>query len=144
MDVTLVLFRKNGSQKTFSLPSDATVIGRREDCDLCIPLKAVSRRHCQLTLNTNTLKIRDLNSHNGTYINNKRVEEAMAKAGDYLKIGPLTFLIQLDGQPEEIVPPKQPEQKPEPKAAADEDIFAELELNESDSDLTDLTELEDL
>ena len=155
MNIILVLFKKNGSQKTFSLPSDITVIGRRRDCDLCVPLKSVSRRHCQLNSNTTTLKIRDLNSRNGTYLNSKRINEATAKAGDYLKIGPLTFLIQIDGQPKKIVPPKQPVQKPsggehgrtaqkektEPKIAADEDTFAELELNESD---TDLAELEDL
>lgn len=159
MDVILILFKKNGSQKTFSLPSDATVIGRRQDCDLCIPLKSVSRKHCQLNLNTNTLKIRDLNSHNGTYLNNKRIDEATVKAGDYLKIGPLTFLIQIDGQPEKIVPPQQPAQKPaqkpsggehgrtarkekpEPKIEADEDSFAKLELDESDTDLADLEDL---
>lgn len=151
MDVTLVLFKKNGSQKTFPLPSDATVIGRRQDCDLCIPLNSVSRRHCQLTVNTDTLKVRDLNSRNGTYLNNKRIDEAAVKAGDYLKIGPLTFLIQLDGQPKEIVPPPQPakkpaqkpseKEKPEPKIAADEDNFAELDLNEADTDLTDLKDL---
>jgi pSer/pThr/pTyr-binding forkhead associated (FHA) protein len=150
MNVALVLFKKNGSQKTFSLPSNITVIGRRQDCDLCIPLKSVSRRHCQLNVNSDTLKIRDLESHNGTHLNGKRIEEATAKAGDYLKIGPLTFLIQIDGQPEEIVPPKQPEQKQpqkekeEPELIADEGSFAELELDESDSDLTELEDLENL
>jgi pSer/pThr/pTyr-binding forkhead associated (FHA) protein len=157
MDVILILFKKNGSQKSFSLPSDVTVIGRRQDCDLCIPLMSVSRRHCQLNSNKDTLKIRDLDSHNGTYLNGKTINEATAKPGDYLKIGPLTFLIQIDGKPEEIVPPQQPSEKPakeeesdstalpqgeqEPKIAADEGSFAELELDESG---TDLAELEDL
>ncbi len=145
MDIILVLFKKNGLQKTFSLPSNVTVIGRRQDCDLCIPLKSVSRRHCQLNSNKDTLKIRDLDSHNGTYLNNNRIDEATIKAGDYLKIGPLIFLIQIDGNPEEIVPPKQPAQKPvqkpEPKIEADEESFAELELDESDSDLTKIEDL---
>ena len=34
MDVNLVLFKKNGSQKSFALPSSITTIGRRHDCDL--------------------------------------------------------------------------------------------------------------
>ena len=37
MDVNLVLFKKDGSQKAFSVASDTTIIGRRHDCDLCIP-----------------------------------------------------------------------------------------------------------
>jgi pSer/pThr/pTyr-binding forkhead associated (FHA) protein len=158
MNITLILFKKNGSQKTFSLPSNITVIGRRQDCDLCIPLKSVSRRHCQLNANSDTLKIRDLESHNGTHLNGKRIEEATAKAGDYLKIGPLTFLIQIDGNPEKIVPP--PSEKPateeeldstalppgelEDDLLADEGSFAELQIDESDSDLTELEDLENL
>ncbi len=147
MDVILVLFKKNGSQKTFSLPSEVTIIGRRQDCDLCIPLTSVSRRHCQLNFNTDTLKIRDISSRNGTYLNGKRVDEAAAKPGDYLKIGPLTFLIQIGGQPKEIVPPQQPSQKPpqkekpEANPVADEDSFAELQLDESDSTLDELEDL---
>ena len=108
MDVNLILFKKNGSQKVFPLPSSITVIGRRHDCDLRIPLMPVSRRHCQLSLNNETLNIRDLGSRNGTYLNGKRVDKATVQPGDYIKIGPLTFALQINGQPKEIVPPKHP------------------------------------
>ena len=60
MDVSLVLFKKDGSRKAFSLPSSVTVIGRRSDCDLYIPLMPISRRHCQLNHDEGVLKIRDL------------------------------------------------------------------------------------
>ncbi len=112
MDVNLILFKKNGSQKVFPLPSSITVIGRRHDCDLCIPLMPVSRRHCQLSLNNETLNIRDLGSRNGTYLNDKRIDEATIQPGDYIKIGPLTFALQINGQPKEIVPPEQAAPKP--------------------------------
>jgi pSer/pThr/pTyr-binding forkhead associated (FHA) protein len=118
---------------------------------------SVSRRHCQLNSNKDTLKIRDLNSRNGTYLNGKPINETAAKAGDYLKIGPLTFLIQIDGQPKEIVPPKQSSEKPtkeeesdktafpldEPEAEplADEDGSAKLELDESGADIAELGDL---
>ena len=147
MDVNLVLFKKDGAQKAFSLPSNITVIGRRHDCDLCIPLTPVSRKHCQLSQNKETLKIRDLDSRNGTFLNGKRIDEETLKAGDYIKIGPLTFLLQIDGEPKEIVPPEQakpkPAQKAPPaaKAPADEDSFPEIELDESDSFLSELEDL---
>jgi len=163
MDINLILFRKNGSQKVFPLPSSITVIGRRHDCDLRIPLNSVSRRHCQFSLNNETLKIRDLGSRNGTYLNGKRIDEAKAQPGDYIKIGPLTFALQIDGQPEEITPPEPAEQKPalqeQPEtgvveeapsdsflelATADEkaDSFPELDMDEDDDSF--LSELEDL
>lgn len=149
MDVNLVLFKKDGSQNPFPLTSNITIIGRRQDCDLCIPLMSVSRRHCQLNSNKETLTVRDLKSRNGTYLNGKRIDEATVQPGDYLKIGPLVFLLQIDGQPEEIVPPKLPPQKPpkkekpqsEAETVAELDSFAELEFDESDSDIAELEDL---
>src|SRR4030042_6130603 len=105
MDVNLVLLKKNGSHKPFPLPGSVTVIGRRHSCDLCIPLNSVSRKHCQLNREGEVLKIRDLESTNGTYLNGKRINEAVVKAGDSIKIGPLTFVVQIDGQPQKVAEP---------------------------------------
>ena len=103
MDVNLVLFKKSGSQKIFPLPSSVTVIGRRRDCDLHIPVMSVSRRHCQLSYNEGVLKIRDLGSRNGTYLNSKLIDEAAVQAGDSIGIGPLTFVFQIDGRPQNLI-----------------------------------------
>ncbi|MHC4104820.1 MAG: FHA domain-containing protein, partial [Planctomycetota bacterium] len=116
MDVNLVLFKKDGAHKAFPLPSNITLIGRRRDCDLCIPLMPVSRKHCQLNQNKESLKIRDLDSRNGTFLNGKRIDEETLKPGDYIKIGPLTFLLQIDGEPKESVPPEPAKPKPAKKA----------------------------
>jgi len=141
VDVNLVLFKKDDTKKNFSLPSNITIVGRRHDCDLCIPLMVVSRRHCQLSQNNESLKVRDLDSRCGTFLNGKRVTEATVQAGDYLTIGPLTFLLQIDGEPKKIVPPQQPKTTPTPekppaqKSPASElsGSFPELELDDSDS-----------
>ena len=103
MDVNLVLFKKNGSRKVFPLPSSVTVVGRRHDCDLWVPLASVSKRHCQLNCSDGVLIIRDLGSRNGTFLNGKPVDEAVVKTGDSIKVGPLVFVFQIDGQPETII-----------------------------------------
>jgi len=148
MDAALVLFKKDGSHKVFPLPSSITVIGRRGDCDLRIPLMAVSRRHCQLNQNEDTVKIRDLGSRNGTYLNDERIDEATVRAGDYLKIGPLVFMLQINGLPKKIAPPelakKQAKQeKPAAKAAVEKesDIFADVDEDASDSFLAELDDI---
>ena len=153
MDVELVLFKKGGSQKSFSLPDSTTVIGRRHDCDLCIPLKTVSRRHCQFNQNKETISIRDLGSRSGTFLNGKRIDEAAVKAGDYIRIGPLIFGLQINGRPEKIMPPKPakpkaakpkpPPKAPKGKALAEElsGSFPEIEIDESDSFLDELEDL---
>ena len=86
MDVDIVLFKKDGRTKTFQLPSESSVLGRRHDCDLQIALKEVSKRHCQLTIDNSTLKVRDLGSTNGTFVNGERIDEIEAKGGDYITI----------------------------------------------------------
>ena len=113
MAVNLVRFKRNGTQKHYPLPSNVTTIGRRSDCDLRIPLMSVSKRHCQLSLNKGVLMLRDLGSRNGTILNGKSIDETVAQSGDSLEIGPITFVLQIDGQPREILPPKQTKkQKP--------------------------------
>lgn len=103
----MVLIKKDGTRKEFTLPGKVAVLGRRQDCDFCIPLNLVSRRHCQLDTRHDTLKIRDLGSTNGTLVNGQKVKEAELSAGDLLQIGPLTFGIQIDGQPADIALPGQ-------------------------------------
>ena len=100
MKVQLVLLNKDGTTKAFDLPGRVTTIGRRGECDLCIPLMAVSRRHCQLNYDAVSLKIHDLKSTNGTYVNGNRIEtnEVELNAGDRIQIGPVTFVVQMDGK----------------------------------------------
>lgn len=99
MQAVLVMFRANGERRSFSLPREVTVIGRREDCDLRIPLSDVSRKHCRLIQEADTLRLEDLGSSNGTYHNGQRVQEAIISPGDTLQIGPVVFVVQIDGVP---------------------------------------------
>jgi len=102
MNVSLVLLKKDGSTKAFTLPSTVTSIGRRQDCDFCVPLSMVSRKHCEISLARDQVNIRDLASRNGTFLNGQRIEESRAKAGDILQVGPVSFVIQVDGIPKEF------------------------------------------
>ncbi len=159
MNADLVLLKKGGAHKTFSLRGAVTVLGRRHDCDLRIPLPSVSRRHCEIQQNGEVLKIRDLESTGGTFVNGKRVNgDSPVKAGDAIRIGPLTFVCQIDGKPEKIVPPKKAvpakskQAAPKPAKSAPsgglDDSFADLDASDSaidleglDSELGDLEEL---
>src|SRR5687768_1534296 len=99
MQAVLVMFRSDGERRSFSIARDMTVIGRREDCDLRIPLGEVSRKHCRLVRDGDSLKIEDLGSSNGTYLNGGRVQEAQLSPGDSIQVGPVVFVLQIDGVP---------------------------------------------
>lgn len=100
------MFRSDGDRRSFSLTRDITVIGRREDCDLRIPLGEVSRKHCRLVRDGDSLRLEDLGSSNGTYHNAQRVQEAILSPGDSIQVGPLVFVLQIDGVPpdDELAP----------------------------------------
>jgi pSer/pThr/pTyr-binding forkhead associated (FHA) protein len=111
MDVKLVMFKADGQRKDFPIINPTTIIGRGENCDLRIPLLSVSRRHCELHISSGAVKVKDVSSSNGTYVNNKRINEAAVAPGDRLAVGPIVFTVQIDGQPEEIRPVKTKGQK---------------------------------
>jgi len=106
MQAVLVMFRSDGERRSFSLTRDITVIGRREDCDLRIPLGEVSRKHCRLVRDSDTLRLEDLGSSNGTFHNGQRVQEVTLGPGDSVQVGPIVFVLQVDGVPadDELTP----------------------------------------
>ena len=99
-----MMFKPNGQRKDIPLKADCTVIGRAEDCSLRIPLVSVSRRHCEVSIEGDEVKVKDLASSNGTYVNGTRINETILEAGDKLMVGPIGFTVQIDGIPEQIEP----------------------------------------
>jgi predicted component of type VI protein secretion system len=106
MQVVLVMFRADGQRRSFSVVRESTIVGRREDCDLRIPLAEVSRKHCRLIRDDMSVRIEDMGSSNGTYHNEQRIQEATLSPGDTVRVGPVTFMVQIDGVPadEEMQP----------------------------------------
>jgi pSer/pThr/pTyr-binding forkhead associated (FHA) protein len=140
MQVNLFLLKKDGTIQDFSLPSTVTLIGRRQECDLCIPLSVVSRKHCEICVEQNKLMIRDLHSKNGTFVNGQQVEDAQLNPGDQLNFGQVSFVVQIDGSPaREAITPLIPAQftpdaqEKQPEQPKQEDHFEQF--NDELSDL---------
>jgi hypothetical protein len=63
------------------------VIGRDPTADLFLDSPGVSRLHAMIRAMGEDVELVDLRSSNGTHLNGERVERAMLKAGDVLRIG---------------------------------------------------------
>ena len=142
MQAVLVMFRNDGERRSFSISREMTVIGRRQDCDLMIPLGEISRKHCRIIREGDSLRLEDLGSSNGTFHNGRRVQEAVLSAGDTIQVGPVAFVLQLDGQPEEedMKPHTGGAARAAAAAAADDDD--ELETLSDDGEPTPGNELD--
>lgn len=70
------------------LKVDKTTIGRLDDNAFQIAEPSVSSHHCEVFLRGNDVVVKDLNSTNGTFVNNEAVTaEAVIKPGQVLRLG---------------------------------------------------------
>lgn len=75
------------------LEKNTLVVGREESCDLTINHLSVSRRHCLLQMTDKGLHVQDLDSANGTRINNNPIKEGYLNSGDKLSLGTCVLLL---------------------------------------------------
>src|ERR1044071_3678122 len=61
---------------------DLVVVGRKEDCDLRLEHKSVSKIHCVIVKTDGLLLLRDLGSTNGTRVNGQRIRRAALLPND--------------------------------------------------------------
>lgn len=71
---------------------DGLKIGRTKPADVLVAEPSVSREHCVVELAADKLRVLDLNSTNGTYIDNKRIGRAeILPVGSILRVGNVSF-----------------------------------------------------
>jgi pSer/pThr/pTyr-binding forkhead associated (FHA) protein len=88
---------------------DVTLVGRKEDCDLRLDHKSVSKLHCIIVKTDGLLLLRDLGSTNGTRVNGQRVRRAALLPNDQVTIAGYAFRVKLGG--EEPPAPVLPEER---------------------------------
>jgi diguanylate cyclase (GGDEF)-like protein len=84
--------------KRFALTRNEVVLGRGSDCDIQVDRDSVSRRHARVFRNNaEQWMVEDLQSTNGSYVNDVPVQNSMLRDADFLKIGAAIFKF-LSGQ----------------------------------------------
>ncbi|XP_032903713.1 forkhead-associated domain-containing protein 1-like [Amblyraja radiata] len=100
-----------GSSGIHALKAKTTCIGRMEDSDLCFKNGGMEDRHALIELSDseNCFVLRDLNSVNGTFVNDCRIQNAAVRLapGDALRFGfgGDTYELVLDNVPSVLCPP---------------------------------------
>src|SRR5438105_5626410 len=90
------------------LLKDLTVVGRKEECDLRLEHKSVSKMHCIIVKTDGLLLVRDLGSTNGTRVNGQRVRRAALLPNDQLTIASYKFRVHFGLAEPESPPPLSP------------------------------------
>ena len=91
----------DGKLREIPLIGDEFLIGRGEDCNLCIYELEVSRHHCLIRFRGGEATAADLGSSNGTYVNGQRVVSQVAlRTGDEIKLGNSRYVLDLGDDPD--------------------------------------------
>ncbi len=101
MELTLVALTGPLRGKRFELAGDEISFGRAESNQLCIDDHSISRRHCLIRGDgQGAAIIVDLDSSNGTTVNNVPVKARALVHGDWIGMGTSQFLVWLEEPPD--------------------------------------------
>src|ERR1043165_2054508 len=95
-----------GQQKRVTISGTLTV-GRQPGNDIVLDDTMASRKHCQFSVRDGLVILKDLGSHNGTFIGSNKIAEAILNFGDTVRIGQSTLRlipdeVQPDGRKEKL------------------------------------------
>jgi len=99
----LVILNQGMTGRTFELNVERNTVGRVEDNTFQIADASVSSHHAEILLRGSDIVVKDLNSTNGTFLNNEKISEAVLKPGQTLRFGQVELKID-DGKPVAAAP----------------------------------------
>jgi signal transduction histidine kinase len=104
---SLFVIRGVDQGKRFDIAEDVTGLGRDANNDIQLHDTEVSRRHAEIRLDEldDSFVLVDLDSSNGTYVNNRRVGQQALRNGDRVQLGRtlMIFTGQEDGTIEDVL-----------------------------------------
>jgi adenylate cyclase len=95
-----LLYQDGEAPQSYAFEKGEIIIGRSPDCQVVLKDFGISRNHAKIVVGEAGPRIVDLNSKNGTQVNNVPVMEAPLKDGDRILLGKflLTFTKSLEGR----------------------------------------------
>jgi pSer/pThr/pTyr-binding forkhead associated (FHA) protein len=142
MKLSLVVLTPGKSEgKVIPITLSQFVIGRDPQCNLRPASAVISKRHCALLVREGKIFLRDFDSTNGTFVNDKPVKgEVEVKNEDHLKVGPLLFGLRVEvSAPPPVnrpTPPPAP-RTPVPAESSDDESIAAMLLSLQDDSAPD-------
>lgn len=130
----LLIWKDAGQDRQLELTLERVGIGREPDNALQVDDTFMSRHHAEFRRQDGEYWVHDLDSRNGTFLNDQRIHDAQLKPGDRVRVGGLELVYEL--RPDLVAPPPAP--APDPRAAEYESLKRELgETREAIQHLTE-------
>ncbi|WCZ31525.1 DUF3662 and FHA domain-containing protein [Corynebacterium massiliense] len=91
------LLLQDGSSRTYHVHEGSNVIGRSNDADLRLPDTGVSRQHAEITWDGRDAVLVDLESTNGTTVNDTQIDNWLLADGDVITLGHSHIAVRITG-----------------------------------------------
>ena len=86
-------------------PGRARTLGRSTNADFVLDAVLVSRFHCSLSVADGELAVENLSRSNGTFVNGSRIDRAVLKKGDRLRVGRIELVVSPGDAPDDQAAP---------------------------------------
>ena len=96
---SLVVYHRNGVQVVPLEPGQSVVVGRSAPSDCIVAESELSRRHARFEVVRDEVWVHDLDSTNGTWVDNARVESACVAQGGTVRLGSVIVAVDTFDQP---------------------------------------------
>jgi hypothetical protein len=99
----------NGVEKAFPMRSITVTIGRSDACDISVKDSSMSGKHAEVSKINGEIRVKDMGSANGIWLNGERVDDVELFDGDVLRLGQTSIRIDVVGgrkRPEAGLSPK--------------------------------------
>jgi DNA-binding NtrC family response regulator len=96
LGVVIRVINRPARPRAFRLLEGSCICGAAPDADIVIADDTVSRKHLELTLVPEGVRVRDLSSHNGTWYVGQRIQEGVLGAGSSIRLGRAELRIEPD------------------------------------------------
>lgn len=91
IDFHLVHETARGAGAAIPLQEGTQLLGRGKECDILLMDKSISRKHARLTVTNGAVRVEDLNSRNGTFVGNQKIDSVLLIPEQEIVFGTLSF-----------------------------------------------------
>lgn len=89
---------QDGSSRVYHVEEGSNIIGRSNEADLRLPDTGVSRKHAEVTWDGENAVLTDLQSTNGTTVNDTPIDNWLLADGDVITVGHSSIEVRITGQ----------------------------------------------
>jgi hypothetical protein len=87
----------SGVEKAYPMRAISVTIGRSDQCDIAVKDSSMSGRHAEISKMNGEIRVKDMGSANGIWLNGERVDDVELFDGDVLRLGQTSIRIDVVG-----------------------------------------------